>query len=283
MKRIKLIVTSILIIATCLLCSCAQKEKINVYSAEYDIDVLTADDYDTEWIEAIDSTRYVYFGYEAYVSKIKYWHNGAEERLCIRDEGPDDDKIMMVNSPNGFLIGVNYSEFGAGVMFHPYTKFPSLEPVKLLDNRCLALVSTDDSIYSDTWYAVTSWNCWGGEQVTALYEIGLSDTVDENGYKKYESKKICDVTPYYASAAIKAEQNQKIYVVAGCCLFEVSMAGEVRQITVPEEWKYLIFNGSAVEVNGEIFFGTHAGVVRYNPENDKITWFPLDYAKVLPK
>jgi hypothetical protein len=96
------------------------------------------------------------------------------------------------------------------------------------------------------------------------------------------AEKITEIPDVNFADAATVTDDGLIYVVTTEHFYSISTDGTVTNIDVPEEWMYLC-KDSIVEVNRDIYVGTHCGILRYEPDMDKFTWFPADYENMIIK
>ena len=262
----------VLVAISLLFSACSNRDTISVYSTDYvNIDYLKAQDFDIEDIVFKLYSDYEYFGYDCDVSLSSESGDHLSEKLVINNAPSQITQTLGLDI--GYVIGLNSGESVSGVWFYPATKYH--EPVQiLLEDRCIALFASGADIPRKYCYAVTSWNYYGEVVPAALYRISRP-----NDSCKVE--KICEIANEYAQAATITDDDI-IYVATDQALYSVTLEGEVTKIEVPEAWGPLYIT-SMVEFEGSIYIGTHCGILRYTPDTDTFTWFPVEYEDIIPK
>jgi len=269
---LKISIIAILITLSLCLYSCAtDNDTLCAYSTDYiNVDRLKAQDFDIKDISEKLFSDYKYFGYDCNVSTSIQAGDYLSEKLVINNTPiPTIHKRIL---SDGFVIGLDQGEMGSGVLFYPNSSDSKDNIQILLSGRCVALFDTDNT--HEEIYAVTSWNYWKEKEPVSLYKISRSNN-------SCIVKKVCDISNEYAKAAAITDDNT-IYVATDQALYSVTLEGKVTKIDVPEAWYSLYFT-SMVEFEQKIYIGTHCGVLRYSPDTDTFTWFPVNYENVIPK
>ena len=277
MKTVTKICICLLVALSILLIpSCAREESLVAYASDYGGAIeFTSDIFDVDKIIAMRRSTSPYFNYTCYVSK-NHGYGKREDRLVVSNECSETIKTIIAGS--GWFVGVDYSEFLSGIMYYPSTngrEFGGMEPKMVLGEICVGLFEINNELY-----AVTCYNsCTEAPTKVSLYR--LIYPTKENGLKCY-AEKITEIPDVNFADAATVTDDGLIYVVTTEHFYSISTDGTVTNIDVPEEWMYLC-KDSIVEVNRDIYVGTHCGILRYEPDMDKFTWFPADYENMIIK
>lgn len=256
------------------LSSCNQREIVVAYSTDYVGEIkFKSDIFDVDKIIAMRYSTSPYFYYTCHVSKNE-GYDKREDRLVVSNKC--SEKIKTVIAGSGWFVGVDYSEFLSGIMYYPSTsgrELGGMEPKMVLGENCVGLFEINNELY-----AVTCYNSWT-EDPTNVSLYRLIYPTKENGLKCY-AEKITEIPDVNFANAATATDDCLIYVVTTERFYSITTDGTVTQIMVPEEWIYLV-KDSVVEVSGDIYVGSHCGILRYEPDADKFTWFPADYKDII--
>lgn len=281
MRKFKKVLAVLLFVVLITFPSCSNDknaERLLVRSTDYPkITLLHSAKLNADKLETMRFDE-AYSGVACFVSKSNHY-SGLRSALIINNDR--DKHISAAYGNNGYFIGMNYSEFASGLYFYHYSGITSICDGKVTDDICVALLpvteQTDGHIKTNKkyCYAVTAWNYNTPDKTysTTVYKL-VFPTSDELTFK---AESVCEI-PYQAVAA--AGFDGKIYIAMYDALYEVTYDGNYQKKDVPEEWSLLGIN-SMTELNGELFFGSAFGVLKYSPASDIFTWFPLDYDKIL--
>ena len=277
MKTVTKICICLLVALSILLIpSCAREEFLVAYASDYGGAIeFTSGEFDLDKITAMRYSTSPYFNYSCYVSK-NHGYGKREDRLIVSNEWSETIKTIIAGS--GWFVGVDYSEFLSGIMYYPSTngrEFGGMEPKMVLGENCVGLFEINNELYAVTCYNSST------EAPTNVSLYRLIYPTKENGLKCY-AEKITEIPDVNFADAATVTDDGLIYVVTTEHFYSISTDGTVTNIDVPEEWMYLC-KDSIVEVNRDIYVGTHCGILRYEPDMDKFTWFPADYENMIIK
>ena len=269
MKRQVILIAIITLLIAFSLTSCSSAETISVRSTDYPhVTELKEAELNVEDIDQAieDETNLGLFCGVSLSSS----EAGLEPALVINNYRLPSVSTLMGNG--GYFVGMHYTEFMSGLYFYPYSGSTSIEPLKLTDDVCVALlpiIGADGVPDRDCCYAVTSWNAYSKDNAycSTVYKLMFpKDTTT-----KPVMEKICELSEPAVSATVCCGN---IYVSTQDSLYEVSPNGDFTKLSVPSAWQKLGIN-SMVALNNEIFIGTAFGVLRFSPTSKNYSWFPL--------
>ena len=285
MKKLNRFILTIFLLLVLLLSSSCKRniETLNACSLDYiNIDKIEAKEFNIEDIKNKRFTYdYEYATYECVVSVTRE-SDHLPQKLVVGFDLPSDYHCIEIDK--GYVLGFNDGEIGSGIFLYPYQKLSEYEYQLLLEDRCVALLKTDDMQHSHSLdgvcYAVTSWNKLDEElRPISLYKMYFP----KNGsvIDGCQVEKICDISNENGIVAT-ISKDDIIYIVTDNSFYSVTIQGEVNVITVPEAWQFLLKN-SIVELDGYIYIGTNCGILRYSCQTSSFTWFPVEFENIIPK
>lgn len=288
MRLLKTTLFGMVLILLLSFCACnAQKDEIFIYSTDYPgAYKLTAGEFDLEeakkhpWSDSGD-----YWLLHCSVSKCDNYDHSSERLIVGQYTQWKSHKVYGVS---GFLFGEDNLEHMSGVFYCPDANDITLydqEAVMLLTDRCVGLYHPNGS-HGRIVYAVTAWNYWcdPDEHPEEPYFISLYklEWQELDAELPYRVEKVCDISHQQDAVASTITEDDIIYVLAGTSIFEVTLDGNVREIPCPKDFEY--YGGdSIVEIDGQLFIGCYTGILRYDLDEQKFTWFPVDYESIVQR